>query len=292
MPIFSRRLKFPKRYLWQSLIGLTLGLVLCYSLAGHVQLNAAALTGLLDHIDPLAVCGALLLSMVMLETGARKWAWLDRHFDGHAAKPHHYYLRHYLWQNWLAQILPGTVALILGRALVTHVGTEKNWKRGLRSGLIDQLSELFILLAFIPATLWQLWTQGSWATWLALGMACLLVSGWLGRRLAPRYVLPVVLFWSFLRIAAITLRLMIGVKVFALAIPVVVVAYATPVATLTALLPLTPGNLGLAEWGWTYTLHLWDVPVAVGALYVLSFRILVFALQSLLLLALPILRGR
>lgn len=285
-------MQLPRRYLWQSLIGLALGLALCTSLAGHVQINAATLTGLLQKVDPLAVCGALLLSIVMLETGARKWAYLDKHFDGHAAKPHRYYLRHYLWQNWLAQILPGTVALILGRALVTHVGEEKNWKRGLRSGLIDQLSELFILLAFIPATLWQLWAQGAWEVWLALGLATLLASGWLGHRLLPRYVLPVVLFWSFWRIAAITLRLIMGVQVFALAIPAAVVAYATPVATLTALLPLTPGNLGLAEWGWTYTLHLWDVPVATGALYVLSFRILVFALQSLLLLALPILRGR
>lgn len=285
-------MKLPRKYLWQSLIGLTLGVALCYSLAGHVQLNAAALTGLLNHIDPLAVCGALLLSVVMLETGARKWAWLDRHFDGHAVKPHHYYLRHYLWQNWLAQILPGTVALILGRALVTHVGAEKNWKRGLRSGLIDQLSELFILLAFVPATVWQLFAHGSWAVWLLLGLGCLLFSGWVGHKLLPRYVLPVVLFWSFLRIGAITLRLIMGVQVFALAIPAAVVAYATPVATLTALLPLTPGNLGLAEWGWTYTLQLWEVPVATGALYVFSFRILVFALQSLLLLALPIMRGR
>jgi hypothetical protein len=285
-------MKLPRKYLWQSLIGLTLGLALCASLAGHVQLNADALTGLLAKVDPFAACGALLLSVVMLETGARKWSWLDRHFDGHAPKPHRYYLRHYLWQNWLAQILPGTVALILGRALVTHVAEEKNWKRGLRSGLIDQLSELFILLAFIPATLWQLWAQGSWESWLAFGMASLLAAGWLGHRLVPRYVLPVVLFWSFLRIGAITLRLILGAQVFALAIPAAVVAYATPVATLTALLPLTPGNLGLAEWGWTYTLQLWDVPAVTGALYVLSFRILVFALQSLLLLALPILRGR
>lgn len=285
-------MKLPKKYIWQSLVGMALGLALCTSLAGHVQLERAALHRLLDNLDLLALLGALLLSVVMLETGARKWAYLDTHFDGHAPKPHRYYLRHYLWQNWLAQILPGTVALILGRALVTHVGAEKNWKRGLRSGLIDQLSELFILLAFVPATLGQLWTQGSWPLWLAIGMGCLLVSGWLGHKIAPRYVLPMVLFWSFLRIAAITVRLIMGVKVFALAIPAAAVAYATPVATLTALLPLTPGNLGLAEWGWTYTLHLWGVPVAVGALYVLSFRILVFALQSLLLLALPILRGR
>ncbi len=281
-----------KKYLLQSLLGLSLGAVLCVALARHTRIDGAMLHDLLQRFDPLYAGLCLLLSMAMLETGVRKWAYLDVHFDGHTLRPHRYYLRHYIWQNWLAQILPGTVALILGRALVTHAGGEKNWKRGLRSGLIDQLSELFVLLAFLPGTFWQLYTQGSFAFWLGQGLLTLLAATLLGHKILPRVILPAVIGWSFLRIAAITLRLVFGALVFALPVGSAAIAYATPLATLTALLPLTPGNLGLAEWGWTYALQLWQVDLTAAALYLLSFRLLAFALQSLLLLAIPALRAR
>jgi len=127
---------------------------------------------------------------------------------------------------------------------------------------------------------------------LVLGIVTLLVATLLGAKILPRYVLPVVMFWSWLRVTLITLRLVAGAQVFSLPIASSAIAYAMPLATLTVVIPITPGNLGVSEWGWTYALGLWQVDHTQAALYLISFRLLALAVQSVSLFALPLLRAR
>lgn len=282
----------PKKYLLHTVLGLGLGGFLCWMLMNHAHLTAPMVAALSDGFNPFMLVCVVVLTPLLMDAGTRKWAYLDEHFDGHAPQPYYFYLRHYIWQSWLAQILPSSVAMIAGRALVTHTTEARNWQRGLRSGFVDQLSELFAVVAFIPATLWQLQTGCGWLEWLVLGIVTLLVATWLGAKILPRYVLPVVMFWSWLRVTLITLRLIVGAQVFSLPIASSAIAYAMPLATLTVIIPITPGNLGVSEWGWAYALGLWQVDYTQAALYLISFRLLALAVQSVSLFALPLLRAR
>lgn len=281
-----------KRRVIQSLVGSGLGLALCWGLINQTSLDWQHLTELLEQLDGMALMGVVLISWLMIEAAARKWACLDHLRDGVVPQSHRFYLRHTIWQSWLAQLLPAPVAVIAGRALVTHQTDGQNWRRGLKNGLHDQLSELLVIVAFIPGTLWQLSAQIGWLPWLVCGCVVTALATWLGHRFWPRLIMPLVIGWSFTRIALMTLRLILGIAVFALPISYAAAAFATPLATLTALLPLTPGNIGVAEWGWAYALTLWHVAPATGALYAFSFRITVLAVQAVLLTALLFLPKR
>jgi len=281
-----------KRPIVQSVLGLGIGLTLCWLLISKTAVTMADVTTLLAQFQLWPALIILLLTLALQECGARKWAYLDQQLDGKTKHPHRFYWRHGIWQSWLGQILPSPVALIAGRAVVTHATDgNKNWRRGLRSGLLDQLGDLGAFMAFIPATLWQLITQGSWGAWLAEGLATYAVLGWLGCKILPRYIQPVLLGWSLARAVLLTVRLILGAAVFGLPIAAASIAFATPLATLTAILPLTPGNLGITEWGWNYTLGLWHIAPVTTLLYTMSFRFLILAVQTLLLLVLPRLRG-
>ena len=267
----------------QSIGGIGLGLALCWFLAAHLDLTATKASALLAAPNWLAILGVLLVSWLLLEAGARKWASLDRLYDHRQSHPHAYYLGHMAWQSWLAQILPTAATLIMGRALVTQIAAERNWRRGFKSALIDQLSELLIILAFIPVSLWQLYADIPFSLWLGTGLTTAIVAAQIGMKLWPRYVLLDVIIWSGARVALITLRLVLGAAAFSLPLAAAHITYATPLATLAVLVPLTPGNLGLAEWSWTYALTLWREDPATAALYALGFRALIFLAQTMLL---------
>lgn len=274
------------RFLTAS-IGLALGLALCWLLVAHVGVLKTQAAEF--HFSWLALLGVLIISWLLLETGAAKWACLDRLLDRSAPQPQAYYRRHLAWQNWLAQILPATATIIAGRAFVTHQAADRNWRRGLENGVIDQASEFLIILAFIPASLWQLYGGISFLLWLCAGITTAYAATIIGMTVWPHYVMRDVMLWSGARVALLTLRLVLGAVALGVPLNLWHIAYATPPATLTALLPLTPGNLGVAEWGWTYVLTLWHADPAVAALYALGFRGLIFAAQTLLL---PLARRR
>ncbi len=276
----------------QASVGMVFGLALCWVLVHQAGMTEAQARQLFENINWPALLGVMVITWLMLEAGARKWSYLDHAMDGQTPRPHAYYMRHFTWQSWLAQILPSTAAIIAGRALVTHVADEHNWKRGFKNALLDQLSELFVILAFIPATLWQLHSGASFGAWLSAGLIATLAAGFLGMKLLPRFFLRDALLWSFVRMALVTMRLILGAMAFTFAVQPLHIAFAMPLATLTALLPLTPGNLGLYEWGWTYALSLWHEPIAIAALYMLSYRVLILIAQTLMLPLIFWKRGR
>jgi uncharacterized membrane protein YbhN (UPF0104 family) len=174
-------------------------------------------------------------------------------------------------------------------------------KKGLLNAVYDMGFDFFVAAALIPASLLQLFYGFGFTSWLALGVLTALVTGvclmyapqllparWLTRAglaeerrqgLLSSRIVGLMMLLSAARFAITVVRLMLGAAAIGVAVPLTAVAYATPPTTMSALLALTPANLGIAEWSWTYLLTLWGVPAAVGALYGVSFRILVFVAQ-------------
>ncbi|HAX91315.1 MAG TPA: hypothetical protein DCY07_03790 [Rhodospirillaceae bacterium] len=162
-------------------------------------------------------------------------------------------------------------------------------RSGLWNGVLDQGLE-FILLASLLGGSFMVFLNGG--GWLALigygvaGVAAVFGAAWVGQRWLPaalRAVLWPVLGWSLARVLLTTLRLVIGVWAFSLSLSALSVVAATPVVGMLAVIPLTPANLGIAEWGWQGVLAFAGENSVQAALYPVGFRVLVLLAQTLLL---------
>lgn len=81
----------------------------------------------------------------------------------------------------------------------------------------------------------------------------------------------------------VTVRLVAGAPALGLVIDPVSIAAAAPVVALVMVLPLTPGNLGIAEWSWVGVLVYGGVNAVDVGLMAVGFRVLIIVVQSLLL---------
>ena len=275
--------------------GLALGFALCVSLFQHVQLSGedfAALAGsMTSALALLSVFGVVVLSYLLMIAGARKWALLSHALHGEAGREpsRGFFLRHYLWQNWIGQFVPPSVAIIAGRGVAARAMPDVTARSGLWNGVLDQGLE-FILLASLLGGSFMVFLNGG--GWLALigygvaGVAAVFGAAWVGQRWLPaalRAVLWPVLGWSLARVLLTTLRLVIGVWAFSLSLSALSVVAATPVVGMLAVIPLTPANLGIAEWGWQGVLAFAGENSVQAALYPVGFRVLVLLAQTLLL---------
>ncbi|NTU77465.1 MAG: hypothetical protein HGA90_06615, partial [Alphaproteobacteria bacterium] len=202
-----------------------------------------------------------------------------------------FFRRHFAWQNWLGQFVPPTLAIVLGRSWFSRHQAGIGWRGGAGSGVYDQGMEFILLAGLLPASWLALEHSASRLVITLAALTGLLGAGgtiFLGRkylpRLNPSFLLPLLL-WSALRVVLTVARLATGVLALGLSLNLINGMAASPVVTLLALLPLTPGNLGLAEWGWVGVLKFAGEDATAAALYALGFRLLMLAAQSLLLAA-------
>lgn len=107
---------------------------------------------------------------------------------------------------------------------------------------------------------------------------------------APAHVLGVLFAWSVIRLALMTLRVVLIVGVFAPAADWTTVAIGYPISGLAMAIPILPAGLGLAEWSWTGLLVVSGATAAAAALTALIFRVINFAGLAAVLLALVLLR--
>ncbi|MFA6280631.1 MAG: hypothetical protein WC612_07595 [Bdellovibrionales bacterium] len=276
---------------WVTVGGLALGLGLCVFLFLHVHLTTHdfAVAAQSFSIGPCLV--VLFLTYLLMLMGARKWALLSASFHGAAGREPScgFFMRHTLWQNWIGQFVPPSVAIVAGRGLATRTMEGASAKEGLWSGLWDQGMEFALLCGFLLGAFGVLGAGYGWAAFFALsalGLGLIAGGARVGRRWLPVALRPILwpaLGWSLARVSLTILRLVAGIGATGALLSPLNVVVATPVTGLLALIPLTPGNLGLAEWGWQGVLAYAGENPVQAALYPVAFRVLVFVAQSLLL---------
>jgi len=274
-----------------SILSLALGVGLCLWLFRHVEVSAADWRAVWSSLSPMACVGVFALSALLMLSGARKWAILSTalHGEGGQEPKAGFFLRHTIWQNWIGQFVPPSLAIVLGRGWAARSMPALAVRSGLWNGLLDQALEFALLMAFIPGSILVLWGGGGVVDFLlgaALGVGLLALVAIIGRRWVPanlREVLWPVFGWSFVRAALTVLRLVAGVQALGLFLSALKVAAVAPLVSLLALVPLTPGNLGLAEWGWQGALVYAGEGAVAAALYAVAFRVLVLVVQTLLL---------
>ena len=281
-------------FFFKILFGLALGGGLCAALIWRLDLSAADGARLLSGLSWPSVLGVLVLTLLLAWSGAHKWALWSRALycieatDKAEPPSASFYFRAMVFQSWAGQFVPPSLALILGRGMVDR--KEASFKQGVVSGTLDQAMEFLFLCAILPAGVGVLWFGWDADLFLLLStcgvcLAALFVylvayhvrRGWCA-------FLPSLMLWSVLRVALTVARLVLGAPALGLPIGLLAIAAASPVVALLALIPLTPGNLGLAEWGWVGVLSFAGTPVAQAGLLALGFRVLVLVAQTLLLL--------
>jgi hypothetical protein len=292
----------------RSTVLFALGIALVIGLL-HVQDVSFADIGALFHkIDWLIFAGIVAVTYAHVWIGAVKWRLISARWQGNSEEaPHSYYLYYSAQTQLLSQFLSQALATLVLRSWIMKRKQNISALSGAGNAFYDLLFDFLIAVALVPASLLQLrYDLGIWA-WLGLSLAGLgiiagavmlidrilphlpvqkskpvkMILDWRKHKLlAPDFVLRVTAL-STARFALVVLRLCLGVAVVSLAIPLLPVIYATPLATMPGLIPATPANLGVAEWAWAYILAFWNVPVAVGAAYAISFRIIVLMAQSI-----------
>ncbi len=275
-----------------SFLSLSLGIGLCFGLASFLELSANDIHQMFTHNGwPAVFLLPFSLTILLMFTGAYKWKILSQAFakDGVHGQDNKFsfFMRHYLWQNWVGLFVPPSIAIIAGRGIAQR--HDAGFKSGAFSGFLDQGLEFLFTLVLIPTGLMFLLKEIggtellSYSLVLHLLLAALLWFVALFWRPALKtYFLPV-LFLSSLRVFLTLVRLAVGAMTLGLALSFWDIFSSGPVVALVSLIPMTPGNLGVAEWGWTGIL-VWagGNPVDAGLLAI-GFRLLIIAIQTMLL---------
>jgi len=276
------------------LFGLALGGGLCAALVVRLGLSTADGARLWDGVSWPSVLGVLALTHLLAWSGAHKWAlwsralYCNRQAGEETAPPSGSCFRAMVVQSWAGQFVPPSLAIILGRGMADR--QQASFKRGVLSGTLDQAMEFLFLCAILPAgvgVLWFGWGADLFFLLATCGVCLAALFVYLVAYHARRgwcAFLPSLMLWSVLRVVLTVARLVLGAPALGLPIDLLAIAAASPVVALLALIPLTPGNLGLAEWGWVGVLSFAGTPAAQAGLLALGFRVLVLVAQTLLLI--------
>ncbi len=278
------------RRLLIAIAGLGLGGALCFSVFSKAQSGLddwMALGSSLSFIHCLVV---FVVSHALMVSGARKWAILSHALHGEDGREpsERFFLRHYLWQNWIGQFVPPSLSIVLGRAWAARAMPQLRLRSGLWNGILDQALEFALLLSFVGGSFF-VFAAGGVVAFLAGaggGVAVLALAAWIAQRWMPdglRAALWPLFGWSCVRAALTVLRLVVGVHALGLFLSPLKVAALAPLVSVLALIPLTPGNLGIAEWGWQAGLVWVGEGVVAATLYAAAFRVLILVVQTLLL---------
>lgn len=284
-PVLSRR-----AYVLLSVLGFGLGFALCVWIVLWQGMGAGDIGALQATFSARSSGLLFLLTAALMYSGEKKWELLATAWSGTTGQklPHSFFRRHYIWQNWIGMFVPPSLAIILGRSVASR-SSAGNLRSGFWNGVFDQLTDFALLCAFLPGSAAVLLVGSGWGWFLGgcvFGVAGFAATGLALRRFLPEQLRPYywqIFFWSLTRAALIVLRLMIGVWALGLSFPLLSVASLTPIVSFTALIPLIPGNLGLAEWGWVGGLVYAGQTAREAALYAFGYRLLVMVAQTILL---------
>ncbi len=288
----------------KSLLAFILGISLVVGLCLATGVSWRILVDIAAHIRWPIFFVMLICSSSFIYLGALKWQLITH--NRKEPRPH-FYLYYTAHAVLLGQFLPQSVATALCRTAVMRLQQNTSFKHSLLNAVYDLGFDFLIAVILIPASLFQIVFGFSFVLWLMFAALLLLVAGfilvrlpnilswpimtklkypWLQRLkderrqglLAPQLITKIMLL-SLARYGLVITQLVLGVSALNIAIPAKIIAYATPLATLPSLIPLTPANLGIAEWSWAYLLTLWHMPAAAGASFALGFRLLILAVQ-------------
>jgi hypothetical protein len=282
------------------------GAVLLAYLASCTGLDLSGLARLVLTVRPAPLTEIIVLLTLNTFLAGEKWRLADRRLgrlDG-SEMPRATYFAWTAIGVGIGQFVPTQLSLVLCRSLGSHLGGGFGLARGAGLTLYEQLFDLLVAGLFGLASLCVLAVAGDGTVWAAYALAAS-AAGWafcafalpllarasaaarpfgrLGARLetwsrsallAPR--LGQQLFaLSMLRFAVLVMIAAVSAQAVPAEIPLWQLAAGLPLAVIGNALAITPGGLGLNEWGMSFALYAFGMPFATAAQWALVNRVLV-----------------
>ena len=272
---------------------------------------------------PIAAVFALTAAQVYLS--ACKWAFVLRAHETHVREAQRFYFYHTATGMMLGQFLPPQIGAMTTRVISLKLRHQHSpIATGAYSSAYEQVYDIIIPLAILPASFMALTSQWSPKSWLfsacaGVLAAALLVHGAaviIGRSTRAQHLatrlfamversdMPIgmpgmispgstryLIMLSGIRYTAILLRhAVVAITCGGLAIGAWHAVMLAPAIHCIALLSITPGAVGIVEWGWVGLLgHFVAAPLSVAAVFALSLRLTFVLALGLLVLLLRIL---
>ncbi len=278
---------------FSALAGMSVGLSLCAALVLRFDVQSHDWIRLFHNVSWPWVIAVVTLTVLLWWSGARKWALFSSALHGDSGKEpaSGFFLRHFAWQNWLGQFVPPALAIVLGRCWASRRMPGVGVRAGAGSAIYDQAFEFVLLMGLLPAAYTVLSDHAVWFVWVPMAVlgvwfaasAIFLCRCWLPQGIQEH--LGALLGWSALRVVLTVVRIIAGAPALGFNIEPAHIVAASPVVAILALIPLTPGNLGLAEWGWSGVLIYAGTASLTAGLFALGFRLLIYGVQTAVLAA-------
>jgi len=271
-----------------SFLGFAFGLSLVSFLFYYLNISIKDIKPMFTHkLFPEIILLPLFFTVLLMVTGAWKWAIITKDFatENKTQKKFAFFLRHYIWQNWIGLFVPASISIIVGRAIA-----EKNSKFGAFSAFFDQFLELFFLVALIPFSILFLLKNIGTSEFVFWSILSQFFAGILLWFIFNFFIISLkrcsisVLLLSSFRVFLIVARISFGAIILNLNIDFWNIASSAPIVSLLSLIPITPANLGLAEWGWAGILSLVGENIIYAGLFAIGFRLVIMIVQTIILL--------
>jgi uncharacterized membrane protein YbhN (UPF0104 family) len=291
-------------HLGSLLLSVVLAVSLLVLLAGFTDLDLAATKRLLFAVRPQAFAEIVLLMGFNSFLAGEKWRLVVLSFDrnGGSDIPRPLYFALSAIGVALGQVLPVQISTALCRWLGSRAYGGYAFGRGVGATMFEQLFDVLVAGLVALASLVAIATGSGAAGWLigallaitggfalcgvaaalAVGMsrrvgnrlAQLVASAGASRLLSPGITRRLFLL-SVLRFAVLVLVAGASADAVSLDIPLWHLAAAFPFGIFATALALTPGGVGIGEWGLASALRAFGTPLQVGAQWAITCRILV-----------------
>ncbi|MGR8919345.1 MAG: lysylphosphatidylglycerol synthase domain-containing protein [Gammaproteobacteria bacterium] len=287
-------------------IALAAGLVLTLTLLAGI--DTETVKDVVPHFVGWPVFAIFFLVALQVYLSARKWAFVLSRVEAHMGRPMRFYFLHTATGVIVGQLVPVHLGAAAARSAALRLdGQERPFLTASMTSLFEQLFDFFLPLAMLPVAFAAMYGIGSPSLWsvatlaLAIALGIVVVSSAAAvtrsarlralvratlERLRVRRSLgelaPMVggegvrvLVWiSAARFLVVLLRHAVVATALAGAVSVWDVVFLAPVVQFLALVSVTPGAIGVVEWGWAGLLHaIAAVPLAEAALFALSLRV-------------------
>lgn len=244
------------------------------------------------------------LTVLDIALAAYKWHWVKKKYQ--SQKTYWYCYKSILIGTFLGQILPTTVSITVTKAIATKYNEKVSSAKSLFVASFDQIFDFLIPVTIFPVAIAYLTGEISVRiAFIGVGAILLLFiagSFLFGSKLfvlnwaksVPRlaglftsftaYDYILLCCVSFIKYTLLCLRLYIGVIAFQGSITFFESFFGNVAVQISRLISLTPGSIGVSEWGWSSLLYLHGVSLQDSFVIFFSIRVLIFVVLATLFL--------
>lgn len=299
------------RKILYTILSLGLGTFFIVLMFYLVPVTPEQIVSKLDNINPIYIFLICLSTFFNFWCLSLKWKLVIQGLTSDQKKPQKFYLFYIALGSFIGLVTPRQLSMLGLQSIVIRTHNIGSLFKGFLTSIYNQLFNLLIPLFILPSALLLIFKYITLPTAITVSVATLLIAPFLIIRfqkpalellyriyqkikknsskqkkinstnssisdlsvLKPRLTLILYILTILFHISLITRSYLI-VQSANLSISIWQIAFGNMIVFVAMLIGLTPGNLGMMEWGWIGILELFQVPIVDAVSFALLQRIL------------------